>query len=325
LNKPPPPTDQPTNQPTNQPIDSHSALTNTEPKTATGPSLAGCRIAELLADEDVPGMHLLCVQRTPTGLFATAFMDGRNASSAAGPITASAPAEDFQALRTTLEKAMGLAPEGRRDPNGPRGQATPNTFQPWALFTPQGLAVESLLDLAEGANDVLLFEGGSFIWPGVREGHVTRVTGVDGLENVAMRTLSMSPLVFSVEGFLRPEECRHIRERSAPHMAQSGVSLMDKDKGKAATEWRTSSTYFLPSYGDKTLQSIDRRVADLTRQPVTHQEDVQVLRYDNTQRCGAGVGVCVCVCFGGGCWVICAVCAVCALMRRSLGLDHGSH
>ncbi len=279
--------------PTHQPLPTtlktttiDSALTNTEPKFATGPSLAGCRITELFADEDVPGMHLLCVQRTPGGLFATAFMDGRNATKqgGGGAITVSAPAEDLAAFREQLEEALELAPEGRRDPNGPRGQATPNTFQPWALYTPQGLAVESLLDLAEGANDVLLYEGGRFIWPGVRENHVTKLANIDGLEDVTMRTLSMSPLVFSVEGFLTPEECHHIRQRADPHMRQSGVALMDKDRGKEATDWRTSSTYFMPSYQDAVLQSIDRRVADLTRQPGDHQEDVQVLKYDHTQR-----------------------------------------
>lgn len=126
--------------------------------------------------------------------------------------------------------------------------------------------------------------------PGVREGHVTHVGQVDGVEGggVSMRTLSMSPLVFSVEGFLTPAECRHIRDRAGPHMRQSGVALMDHDKGKEATDWRTSATYFMPSFGDAVLQSVDRRVADLTRQPEESQEDVQVLRYDHTQRWGLG-------------------------------------
>ena len=43
-------------------------------------------------------------------------------------------------------------------------------------------------------------------------------------------------------------------------MAKSGVSLMDADKGKEATEWRTSSTYFLETGNDKTIQSIDERM-----------------------------------------------------------------
>ena len=69
-------------------------------------------------------------------------------------------------------------------------------------------------------------------------------------------------------------------------MAASGVSLMDKDKGKAATEFRTSTTHFLPSTTPE-VAAIDTRVANLTRTPVSHQEFVQVLRYGHTQHYGA--------------------------------------
>ena len=86
---------------------------------------------------------------------------------------------------------------------------------------------------------------GNFIWPGVRPGHITTVTQLDGLGQIAMRTVSLHPLVFSVDGFLLDHECRYIREQSEPFMAQSGVALMDQDRGKAATDWRTSSTYFM--------------------------------------------------------------------------------
>lgn len=250
------------------------------PKFATGPSLVGCTISNLFATQPVHGMHLVCIQHSPTGLFATVFIDGQNGTQT----EISAPAYDFQGLRTVLEEELMLAPFGRRDPRGPRGMETPNTQQPWAMFTPQGLPVDSLLDLQEGANDILLYEGGRFIWPGVREGHITRVTQLDGLGSIDMRTLSMSPLVFAVDGFLLAEECQYIRETAQPHMRQSGVKLMDHDKGKAATEWRTSSTHFLPTRRHEGLQRIDRRVAGLTRQPVAFQEDVQVLRYEHTQR-----------------------------------------
>lgn len=217
---------------------------------------------------------------SPTGLFATVYYDGQNRTHE----VVTAPAQDFQGLRSLLEKTLGLAAVGRRDPEGTRGQETPNTQQPWAMYTPQGFLVESLLDLQDGANDVLLYEGGNFLWPGVREGHITTVTQVDGLGSVAMRTLSMSPLVFSVEGFLLPEECQYIRDTAEPEMRQSGVALMDHDKGKPATDWRTSSTHFMASRRYEGLQAIDRRISGLTRQPISSQEDVQVLRYEHTQR-----------------------------------------
>ena len=58
-------------------------------------------------------------------------------------------------------------------------------------------------------------------------------------------------------------------------MKQSGVSLMDKDKGKAATEWRTSSTYFLRTGSDEVLRTVDRRVESLTMIEKSHQEQVR--------------------------------------------------
>lgn len=73
---------------------------------------------------------------------------------------------------------------------------------------------------------------GSFIWPGVRVGHTTIVERVQGLGRLAMRTVSMQPLVFSVDGFLYDSECDYIRRAASPHMAQSGVTLMDHDRGK---------------------------------------------------------------------------------------------
>lgn len=216
----------------------------------------------------------------PTGLHAILYVDGQNNTLK----TLSAPANDFQGLCQMMHDELGLNDLGRRAYHGPRGSDTPNTRQPWALFTPQGFPIDTLLDLTEGANDVLLFEGGKFVWPGVRIGHVTQVTELDGLGTLAMRTLSMSPLVFSVDGFLLPEECRYIRDTAEPSLAQSGVALMDKDKGKAATDWRTSSTYFMATRRYPELKPIDRRVSGLTRLPIDHQEDVQVLRYEETQR-----------------------------------------
>ena len=45
---------------------------------------------------------------------------------------------------------------------------------------------------------------------------------------------------------------------------------MDKDKGKADAEFRTSSTYFMAS-NSRQLKAIDDRVALLTRVPRQHQ------------------------------------------------------
>ena len=148
------------------------------------------------------------------------------------------------------------------------------TANPWGLFTATGDSITTLA-AALAAPTVLVYEGGSFIWPGVRVGHRQPVpmVGVNGKRgSVEMETLSLQPLVFAIDDFLSLDECAYIRAYPEPRVAQSGVSLMDKDKGKEATEWRTSSTYFMPSKGHAPLQAIDDRVSQLTRVPTSHQE-----------------------------------------------------
>ena len=49
--------------------------------------------------------------------------------------------------------------------------------------------------------------------------------------------------------------------------------------GKPDSEWRTSSTYFMPS-DDEVLRRIDDRVSALTVIKKSHQELAQVLRYE---------------------------------------------
>jgi hypothetical protein len=49
---------------------------------------------------------------------------------------------------------------------------------------------------------------------------------------------------------------------------------------------RSSETLFLASQKDTTLLELDERVQNLTRIPITHAEDLQVLRYDKGGRYG---------------------------------------
>lgn len=93
----------------------------------------------------------------------------------------------------------------------------------------------------------------------------------------------MTPLVFSVEEFLRDDEIDFILDLSMPHLAPSGVALQDGHENRPATDWRTSTTYWLDSSSHNVVQDIDKRTADLVKVPLNHQESVQVLRYERTQ------------------------------------------
>mmetsp|Transcript_93405 Transcript_93405/g.250151 ORF Transcript_93405/g.250151 Transcript_93405/m.250151 type:complete len:237 (+) Transcript_93405:455-1165(+) len=99
-----------------------------------------------------------------------------------------------------------------------------------------------------------------------------------GDHDLTLITKSLRPLVLEVSNFLTQQECDHIIEKASPHIKKSTVSHMDHDVGKPDANWRTSSTYFMPS-DDNTLRGLDQRVMRLTRLPVSHQEYAQVLRY----------------------------------------------
>lgn len=92
----------------------------------------------------------------------------------------------------------------------------------------------------------------------------------------------MRPLILKIEDFLSTEEIEYIIKSSAPHMRASPVSLMDKDKGKAATEFRTSEQVFLVD-DSPILKNLELRVASLTGCPFYHQERLQVLKYEINQ------------------------------------------
>ena len=177
------------------------------------------------------------------------------------------------------------------------GLKTPEKKQPWAIFSALGERIVGETDPIDKTGQVIhqlassemviLVEGGSWIWPGVAEGFrrtVDVTSGNSQTRTVSIETLSLKPLVVSIEGFLDNDECDYIADKAGPRVRYSQVSLMDKDKGKAASEWRTSQSAFLQSTNDDVLTELDDRVASLTRIPKTHGEYVQVLRYGTGEK-----------------------------------------
>eukprot|EP00947_MAST-08B_sp_MAST-8B-sp1_P005304 g5304.t1 len=160
---------------------------------------------------------------------------------------------------------------------------------PWALFHPDGRPFEADGGAgAAGAATLLVFEGGSWIWPAVEVGHVHRLSGLPGLDGpVELKTLSVVPRVFEVQRFLLDAECDGIVGEAKPYMAQSTVIKMDGDQAKPTEEWRTSTTHFLHRGSSALVSALEERVAALTRVPVRHGEGVQVLRYEQSQKYNA--------------------------------------
>ena len=183
--------------------------------------------------------------------------------------------------------------------------------QPWAIYTSTGQHIYTSTNTIHQANKdilmktvlkngmVLIMEGGAWVWPGVREGFQRQVhlynsnnnnknsnNDDDTTRTILLETLSLRPLLFSVQHFISEKECDEVQRIAKPQVrTASGVSLMDQDQGKDASEWRTSQSAFIASErnGDA-LDLLEHRTSSLTRLPISHQEYTQVLRYGKGQK-----------------------------------------
>lgn len=113
----------------------------------------------------------------------------------------------------------------------------------------------------------------------------TNVTAFDPEKDPWIETVSMIPRAFVYHNFLSDEECAHIKQTAAPQMRRSTVV---GDGGKGVVHGiRTSSGTFLRRMQDEIIERIEQRLVDWTHLPLSHQEDMQVLRYGKTQTYGA--------------------------------------
>lgn len=217
------------------------------------------------------GMHAVCIWRAEEGgARGYAYLNSLVSSS---PLELSVPSlsiTDLKALRKFLAKSLGV----KKDPGN---WGSLHLRQGFGLFDLLGRRLKSLEDVL-AAHQLILVEGGQWIWPPVREGF-KRMVG----RELELETLSLQPIIFTVRGFLAQGECSELIRIGSTRMAPSPVTLMDHDKGKAATEFRTSSQARVPSRDFQVLADIDERVAFLTKVPTRFQEEVQILRYNFTQ------------------------------------------
>lgn len=157
----------------------------------------------------------------------------------------------------------------------------------WVFYTVGGslLGQTEVVPALQACGVVYAFEGGNFVWPGVRIGHnVTLSTDDPDFGDVTLTTLSLQPLVFTMDPLLTKKECRHIIKKATPEMETSPVSHIDSDVGKPDSQWRTSTQARLPKGGGKVVSRIERRAHALLNVPESHGEPLQVLRYDVGQK-----------------------------------------
>lgn len=101
----------------------------------------------------------------------------------------------------------------------------------WNFFTPYGTPVAknpaAIMRAFTECGVVYVYEGGNFVWPGIRVGHnITLETGDDKFGFVTLTTLSLQPRVFTIDPLLTKDECKWIIKKAEPEMVESPVSHM---------------------------------------------------------------------------------------------------
>lgn len=215
-------------------------------------------------DKRVRGLHVGC-----------ACGDDRYVFFAHG-VSSDAPAR-FRAEPTAFAE---VAERELRIVDNPGGYQRADLRQPFRVFDPHTRTAMDDPSAFRDGRVLLLIEGGQFVFPGVRVGHVQIVDGK------RLETLSLQPLLFRVDGFLSADECAHcisLVDSNMDRMHDSGVVKMDKDKSKGTKEWRTSTQMWVKDRDSPIVANITQRVAAFTGTPASHQEDVQMLRYKREQ------------------------------------------
>jgi prolyl 4-hydroxylase len=235
-------------------------------------------LSQFIHDEPVKGMHYLCWKEKD---ILNLYREAVNTTLQETRLES----DSWNDFSDTLERSFGMQPIENR--------------QSWAIFSRHGEKLATADDKHVDMNKLkkegflVVMRGGQWLWPGVRIGfrRTIDLSKVPGLppgrtaekRNATLETLSLQPLVVSVEGFLSDEECDIIQQLATPKIKYSGVVLKDVDEGKPASDFRTSQSTFLSSGAHPALKDIDYRTAGLVRIPRTHQETVQVLRYGNEE------------------------------------------
>jgi prolyl 4-hydroxylase len=181
--------------------------------------------------------------------------------------------------------------------------------QPWTIFSVDGQQrlihqnsspCESTRSLWE-TGMFLVMEGGQFFWPPVRVGFKRQINmmtspSTDGKQqinssmdtqgggntysrrNVTLETLSVQPLILSVDDFFDDDECTYVRDAAQPKLKYSDSAIHDRDDGETFGWSRTGSSTIIRKIEPK-LQSLTRRLAQLVRVHVTHLEPTTVSKY----------------------------------------------
>ncbi|CAJ1393572.1 unnamed protein product [Effrenium voratum] len=214
------------------------------------------------------GLHVVCVWKEAGTLRLEAHMNGVLEEDPVRSELDGALSLDWGKFRKSLQGVLRFSKATNEWGNF-------HLKQPYGIFSEAGHRLSSATEVLD-AGLVLVVEGGQWFWPPVRIGYVRGLPGTPYM----IETVSVQPVVFRVRGFLREEECSVIIDMAESNMSESPVVQMEKHyRDNDTKDFRTSTQARLPSSDSSLLQELDKRISNLTRVDVTHNEEVQVLRY----------------------------------------------
>lgn len=271
----------------------------------SGPLECGPAELEHLSELPARGLHVLTLSDPHAGICedgpgssfeVRAYVDGYSGVSAV-PLTLScdsalsARAWLLRSLRRAVREhrpkvhadlrkrgvLQGTLAESERERSPPPGLS-------WRLFTPFGTGLSSevheALEAFDTCSTLYVFEGGSFVWPGVREGYTVRVpTGDPVLPTTTLTTLSLQPRVFAVSPLLTDWE--------GAQLIHSADVQMISGRAYKATGGRTSTNLRLLKGNDgggEGVRKLEVRAYRVLHTPRAHFEQLEVLRYRTGER-----------------------------------------
>ncbi|CAD7941898.1 unnamed protein product [Amoebophrya sp. A120] len=152
--------------------------------------------------------------------------------------------------------------------------------QPVRFFTPDGQPLDGgTSSSAPLPQSFFLLEGGQWQWPPVRKGF-EHVIAIAGHRTVKLVTQAVVPSVFFVSGLVTGEEAEGLIAYAKPRFKESNVIKMDNDLDGDTKKYRTSLDYRPKANETALITTFQARAASLTKLPSSHQEELQILKYD---------------------------------------------
>jgi prolyl 4-hydroxylase len=192
-----------------------------------------------------------------------------------------------------------------------------DNLKDWRMFDANSREPITSVEKALLANEVFVFEGGKWIWPGVHVGHVhiveaeressrtphmchfsrggnavamdSSLPASEGhIEKMILETISMQPLVFKVHRFLTNEECDWIIKVGREEGVMSGRTQAPRNPPwrNSTHTWLNTALSHIAANDLQQQQIVRSRIAELDKRvevvsgvEETHHEGVKIVRY----------------------------------------------